>query len=224
MDKKQFVELHEKVRKSVVIIRAVRLDQTFVVTPGTILVTGKNFCYIIAHELTFSQQAETKYQVIFPDTSRTTLELNRDDVKVCNGIAVFCIFNTSFDIMVQQVQLKDYGPVEKEEVFTLSFHQDATYACPSFLGEGIVNFAGTKHFIHDCAGYSYTTYGSPVFSRDGCFVGMCYRELGVYLTLNVKAITLKLSTVYPEMKNKEITDILLYLKDQGERQALQCTS
>lgn len=82
----------------------------------------------------------TKYQVIFPDSASTTVEIKITDIKMTtqeNGFAFFLIRHASFDEdEVQAIKFKKSEASDNEEVFTLSLHQDIN--SPSYFAGGHV--------------------------------------------------------------------------------------
>lgn len=78
--------------------------------------------------------AGTKYEVIFPDTS--IVEVNIKDVKMTRSIAAFFILNIPSDKDVEAVKFSAAKPLQNDDVYTLTFHQDTI--SPSFLAKGFV--------------------------------------------------------------------------------------
>ena len=117
-------------------IRTVRPNHAIAVFPGTIILSGNKFCYIIAHKQAFLGGPGTKYEIILPDNQGSTIELNIKDVKMTKSIVVFFIFNEFHDKIVEAVDFNEAQVLVNEEVYTLCFHERAVL--PSFLAKGRV--------------------------------------------------------------------------------------
>lgn len=195
-------------------ILSIEKSQTVAITPGTIVSMGANFCYVIAHSSTFRRDSNAYYEVVFPDTNRTTVGLDISSVATCNDIAAFFIFNAPFYIsMVYPVQFCEHEASKHQVVYTLGFDQDINY--PSYLSDGSVNFVGTTQFIHDCCPDYFTVFGSPVFDADGYLVGLCSRDRGVLITYNLESIA-ELISIINKREKQSIGDLLEYIEGQGQ--------
>ncbi|XP_047076405.1 uncharacterized protein LOC124686521 [Lolium rigidum] len=223
--KEDFDNLHNMVRRYVVKIRssgAIRGRGWSVVTPGIVFLKEDSFCYIVAHANTFSHghdcDPQPRYEVVFPDSNRTTIEFQKADVQFCRYIAAFLIVNVHLENdMVQAVPFSSFGLEAEEAVYTLCLDpSETTIPKPSYLSPGLINVVGGRYFTQDCRPENFTSWGSPVFDDEGHLVGICFAHCSVLLALDVLGISLVLNELHGTSQ-KPIHDILDYIKVKAHK-------
>ena len=99
----------------------------------------KSFCYIVTHKHTFSPYlpgTDPRYEVVFPDSNGTTVELQVKDVEEFHNLAGFFIPIMDLENdMVQAVPFSSFEAIADQAVYTLCVERirKQTYLSPGLV-------------------------------------------------------------------------------------------